>query len=113
MAQSETLEDPMLKSKLTSKGRITIPKQVRDLLGLQAGDQVIFRFDEKGRLMVEPGTQRPLGKLVGLLAHLAGKQPVAVEDMKPAPTDRRASLRQARGLGKDRADLPDLSPPAR
>lgn len=96
-------------SKLTSNGRITIPKQVRDLLGLKAGDQVNFRFDKKGRLIVEPSKPGPLGKLVGLLAHLAGKQPVAIEDMKAAPTDRRALLRHARGLWKDRPDLPDFS----
>src|SRR5258708_27295425 len=99
----------MPKSTVTSRGRITIPKQVRDRLGLQAGDQVIFRFDEKGRLIVEPAAPRPLGNLTGLLAHLAGPRPVTIEEMKPAGTDRRALLRQARGLWQDRTDLPDSS----
>jgi antitoxin PrlF len=96
-------------SKLTSRGRITIPKQVRDGLGLQAGDQVSFHFDEKDRLIVEPAAPKPLGELPGLLAHLAGPRPVAIEDMKLAGADRRALLRQARGLWKDRSDLPDFS----
>jgi AbrB family looped-hinge helix DNA binding protein len=30
-------------AKLTSKGQITVPKQVRDALGLEAGDEVVFR----------------------------------------------------------------------
>ena len=30
-------------AKLTSKGQITVPKQVREALGLKAGDEVVFR----------------------------------------------------------------------
>jgi antitoxin PrlF len=30
-------------AKLTSKGQITVPKQVREALGLEAGDAVVFR----------------------------------------------------------------------
>jgi AbrB family looped-hinge helix DNA binding protein len=29
-------------AKLTSKGQITVPKQVRDALGVKAGDKLIF-----------------------------------------------------------------------
>jgi AbrB family looped-hinge helix DNA binding protein len=32
-------------AKLTSKGQITVPKSVRDSLGLEPGDQVLFRLD--------------------------------------------------------------------
>jgi antitoxin PrlF len=32
-------------AKLTSKGQLTIPKAVRDALGLQEGDEVIFRVE--------------------------------------------------------------------
>jgi antitoxin PrlF len=30
---------------VTSKGQVTIPKVVRDALGIKAGDEVIFRVD--------------------------------------------------------------------
>ena len=30
-------------ARLTSKGQITVPKPVRDALGLEAGDEVVFR----------------------------------------------------------------------
>lgn len=30
-------------AKLTSKGQVTVPKSVRDALGLKAGDEVVFR----------------------------------------------------------------------
>jgi len=33
-------------AKVTSKGQITIPKQVREALGIAEGDQVVFRVEE-------------------------------------------------------------------
>jgi AbrB family looped-hinge helix DNA binding protein len=35
-----------LAARVTSKGQITIPKGVRDRLGLVEGDQVVFRVEE-------------------------------------------------------------------
>ncbi|MDJ0792393.1 MAG: AbrB/MazE/SpoVT family DNA-binding domain-containing protein [Acidimicrobiia bacterium] len=35
-----------LAAKVTSKGQITIPKEVRDRLGIGEGDQVVFRVEE-------------------------------------------------------------------
>jgi antitoxin PrlF len=32
-------------AKLTSKGQLTVPKAVRDALGLKEGDEVIFRVE--------------------------------------------------------------------
>ncbi len=31
---------------VTSKGQVTLPKSVRDALGLQTGDRVVFRVQE-------------------------------------------------------------------
>jgi len=41
---------------LTSKGQVTIPKPVRDELGLRVGDRVAFRVLEDGTVVVEPET---------------------------------------------------------
>ncbi len=41
---------------LTSKGQVTIPKVVRDELGLREGDRVAFRILEDGKVVVEPET---------------------------------------------------------
>ena len=41
---------------VTSKGQITIPKIVRDELGIREGDRVAFRVLEDGRVVVEPET---------------------------------------------------------
>lgn len=35
-------------AKLTSKGQITVPRDVRRLLGVQAGDRLLFESDESG-----------------------------------------------------------------
>lgn len=41
---------------ITSKGQITIPKAVRDELGLREGDRVAFRVLDDGKVVVEPET---------------------------------------------------------
>lgn len=41
---------------ITTKGQITIPKAVRDELGLREGDRVAFRILDDGRVVVEPET---------------------------------------------------------
>jgi antitoxin PrlF len=71
-------------SKLTSKGQITIPKKIRDRLGLRAGDRVVFQFDERGNLLLRPGAESPLGRLPGLLKHLAKNHSVTIEEMNEA-----------------------------
>lgn len=32
-------------ARMTSKGQITVPKVVRDALGIEAGDEVVFRVE--------------------------------------------------------------------
>jgi antitoxin PrlF len=39
---------------LTSKGQVTIPKHVRDQLGISAGSQISFTVNERGQLVLEP-----------------------------------------------------------
>lgn len=37
-------------AKVTAKGQVTIPKRIRDLLGIQAGCKVAFTLAEDGRV---------------------------------------------------------------
>ena len=39
---------------LTSKGQVTIPKHIREALGLEAGSRIEFEVDEQGRVVIKP-----------------------------------------------------------
>ncbi|GMV23222.1 MAG: hypothetical protein AMXMBFR57_31710 [Acidimicrobiia bacterium] len=67
---------------LTSKGQITVPRQVRDHLRLQTGDAVDFIIDEHGRVHVR-AADIDVSDLKGLL-HAPGRKPVSLEDMDAA-----------------------------
>ena len=41
---------------VTSKGQITMPKEIRDHLGIDAGDRVSFHIGSSGEVTVEPET---------------------------------------------------------
>ena len=64
----------MIVAKVTSKGQVTIPKSVRDRLGVHAGEHV--GFEEKEGLLVirKVVTKSPFDKWVGRLKHLEGQR---------------------------------------
>ena len=66
---------------VTSKGQITIPKTVRDGLGVETGDRVEFAELEKGVYTVVAAT-RDIRDLKGMIPKPA--KPVSVEDMARA-----------------------------
>lgn len=80
----------MAASTLTSKGQITIPKEVRDRLGVQEGDRIVFQFDEQGRVILRPESRDPLEGLVGFLRHRAKGRAASVEEMNEAVRARAA-----------------------
>ena len=66
---------------VTSKGQITIPKPVRDGLGVESGDRVEFVELERGVYTVVAAT-RDIRDLKGMIPKPA--RPVSVEDMNKA-----------------------------
>jgi antitoxin PrlF len=50
---------------ITSKGQVTLPKQVREALGLRLGDQVVFVV-EHGRAVLHPVQKTGLQDLRGI-----------------------------------------------
>jgi AbrB family looped-hinge helix DNA binding protein len=79
----------MPSASITSKGQITIPKEIRDRLGVRTGDRVAFRENEDGTIVVEAETTDLL-TLRGVIR--PGVRGVTVEDMK-AVVRRRAANR--------------------
>jgi antitoxin PrlF len=56
-----------MKAIVSEKGQVTIPKPLRDRLGLRTG-QVLDFFEEKGRLVaVKAASQDPVERVYGIL----------------------------------------------
>jgi AbrB family looped-hinge helix DNA binding protein len=79
----------MPKATLTSKGQLTLPKEVRSRLGVAAGDQVEFRIESDGTITVLPAKGAAL-HLFGLLRN-TDAETVTIEDMDRAIADRAAA----------------------
>jgi antitoxin PrlF len=67
---------------VTSKGQITLPKAVRELLRVDTGDQVDFLVNERGDVVVRP-VSLDITELRGLLKR-PHKRSVSVEAMNAA-----------------------------
>ena len=67
---------------VTSKGQVTIPKSIRDLLRLKPGDKVDFVRDDEGRVVVRPRIS-DIRELKGILRR-PGRPPVTIEAMEAA-----------------------------
>ena len=52
-------EEKICVSTVSQKGLTTIPKEVRDLLGIDAGDKVIFRIDRDGNVSLQKALLLP------------------------------------------------------
>jgi antitoxin PrlF len=64
----------MIVAKVTSKGQVTIPKQIRDKLGVRPGEGVGFEEKEGLMLIKKAITKSPFDKWVGKLKHLKGQR---------------------------------------
>ena len=71
----------MSEARMTSKGQITVPKDVRLKLGLKPGDRVRFLVESDGRVRLLPA-KRDIGELVGILPK--PKRALTIEEMDAA-----------------------------
>ena len=72
----------MFESTITRKGQTTLPKAVRNALGLQAGDRVRYILSD-GQVRLLP--VRPINRLYGVLQYEGGT--VTLEEMEQAIAD--------------------------
>jgi antitoxin PrlF len=71
----------MATATLTSKGQITVPKEIRDQLHLSTGDRVRFLTDSEGKVVMMPATIS-IAELRGCLP--APKRAVTLAEMDEA-----------------------------
>jgi antitoxin PrlF len=64
---------------LTNKGQVTIPKAIRESLGLHSGDKLEFVLVESGKAFIRPITKR-VDEVFGRL-YKSERKPVSVEEM--------------------------------
>ncbi len=64
----------MITAKVTSKGQVTIPKEIREKLGVHPGEDVGFEERENLLVICKVVTKSPFDKWVGRLKHLKGKR---------------------------------------
>ncbi|MGB5879222.1 MAG: AbrB/MazE/SpoVT family DNA-binding domain-containing protein [Thermoanaerobaculia bacterium] len=84
----------MPKSTLTSKGQVTIPKAIRERLGLNKGDTLEFIIEDGRRIVVRPG-ERDRG-VCGVLRDFAPSEPISVSEMEAAVRRRAARKTSSR-----------------
>jgi AbrB family looped-hinge helix DNA binding protein len=66
-------------AKLTSKGQTTIPKSIRDRLGIKSGDRITFTLMPDG-VVVMRVKNKHVSDLAGLL-HKKGRKAVPIEQL--------------------------------
>ena len=71
----------MSEAKMTSKGQITVPRDVRQKLGLKPGDRVRFLLEADGRVRLMPA-KRDISELVGILPK--PERTLSIEEMDDA-----------------------------
>ena len=67
---------------VTTKGQITIPKEIRDYLKLETGSKIEFVIDESGNVRIIP-LNVPIEALSGVL-HRPGMKAATLEEMEIA-----------------------------
>jgi len=78
-------------AKLTSKGQVTIPKPVRDALGLTEGDELIFKVQADRAVMAKT---RDLLDLAGVVSVPASKRGTPWDEIIRKTRGERAGMRR-------------------
>jgi len=80
-----------LAAKVTSKGQITIPKEVREALGITEGDQIVFRVEQHRALLAKTPN---LIDLAGTVDVPAAKRGMAWDEVRRDTRRARAEARR-------------------
>lgn len=80
-----------LAARVTSKGQITIPKHVRDGLGIEEGDEVVFRLEQHRAVLAKTPH---LLDLAGVVEVPAAKRGIGWEEIRTRTRQDRAKVRR-------------------
>jgi len=67
------------RSRISSKGQVVIPAELRREHGLKEGTEVVFEEDDQGRIVLAPRAYEGIYRLRGCLA---GEKPSLVEMLR-------------------------------
>lgn len=74
----------MPEAKITSKGQVTIPKEIREKLRLKTGDRVLFWVDDEGGVHLSAHNRSILDHIGFMKGKSRRTTPVTVEEMNEA-----------------------------
>ena len=78
----------MITSTMTSKGQITVPKKIREFLGVGDSYKLSFTPLEDGKVILS--VERPSARILfGMLSDRKRQKPVCIEEMETAIAKRR------------------------
>ena len=85
-----------MKSRISSKGQVTVPVEVRKRLGLEPGTPVVFVLRDGEAVLRKGGEEDPVDRVYGML-HLDRPVDALLNEMRgPAPKPARRARRPAR-----------------
>ncbi len=79
---------------MTTKGQVTVPREIRDRLGLKSGDKMAFTMLSDGTVVMRPKTRR-LADLAGSLTR-PGQPKLTIDHMNPFKATPAATKRSGR-----------------
>lgn len=78
-------------AKLTSKGQVTVPREIRRKLGVRAGDRLLFEEDGNGVRVTAVRKESPFTKYMGIGNRRIGKGRKGIQKW----------MREQRGYGEE------------
>lgn len=87
MTRAARLDDFEETSTVTEKGQTTVPKSIRQRLGLNPGDKIVYRVDETGVSLqrATAGQDDPvIGSFLSFLAKDMTANPASIQSLSPA-----------------------------
>jgi antitoxin PrlF len=69
---------------ITSKGQVTLPKEIRQRLHLETGEKIDFRMNEENGTATLVPLNKRVDDVFGLLSRKTPKKPITTDEMKSA-----------------------------